>query len=446
MRTTTSDRTPRADGQITPGFLPAAAFGHMQPTALGTIDLGRPESLSVKAGLGAEHRDALLLVRVHQEPIGIVHVPDAQDATRPERILSLVDRQLGTRVRRHEARFSCRVSDAHCPGETSAHVPGSVAVIVATTGRIEALDRCLRSLSASQHPDLELVVVDNRPADRTRDLVSRWHARDRRVRYVAEHRPGLSTARNRGVAETKARYVAFTDDDVVVEPNWLRWLLAPFVDVNVGVVTGMVLPCELETAAQKRFEQYSGFCKGFDRRTYDLHSHGAYDRLLYPYWGGIFGSGNSMAFRRAELIAAGGFDPALGAGTIVPGGEDIDAMSRAILRGSKLVYEPRSLCWHEHRRDDAALLGQLFGYGVGLTGTLTKALTHDPRFARAAVRSVPLAFRMHRRARRRLESAAVLPPEFANVERAGMLRGPLRYARSVRSVHRLRLNEVIHGA
>ena len=441
----TGDPTLSTGGQITPGFLPAAALGHMEPTAVGTIDLDCHDGVSFRAGPGTMHRDALLLVRLHQEPIGIVHVPDARNAISADKIRALVEHQFGARIRQHEAGFGCRVSDAACPGQAPTHVPGQVAVIVATTGRVDALDRCLRSLTALQRDDLELIVVDNRPARRTYELVSRWQARDRRVHYIAEHRPGLSIARNRGIAATHAQFIAFTDDDVVVEPNWLTWLLAPFADANVGVVTGMVLPGELETAAQKRFEQYSGFCKGFERRAYDVRSNGAYDRLLYPYWGGIFGSGNSVAFRRTELVAMGGFDPALGAGTIVHGGEDLDAMSRAILRGSELVYEPRSLCWHEHRRDDAALRGQLFGYGVGLTGALTKALTHDPRFARAAVRSVPVAFRIHRRRKRRRSSGAALPPEFAKIERAGMLRGPLLYARSARSVHRLRLNEVING-
>ena len=59
-------------------------------------------------------------------------------------------------------------------------------------------------------------------------------------------------------------------------------------------------------------------------------------------------------------------------------------MSSAILRGGTLVYEPRSLCWHEHRHDEAAFRRQLFNYGVGFTATLTKAMTHYRRFPRAS--------------------------------------------------------------
>jgi len=439
----TETTTSRGAG-ITPGFLPAAAFAHPGPTAVGTIDLHSPSDFSLTTPLRGEHRDGLLLVRLHDEPLGALHVPDMSIAASADQLVGLVDQQLGPRVRRHMQRFRCQVSDVRCPGDTIPRVAGAVAVIIATTGRTATLDRCLYSLTPLRRDDLEIIVVDNRPDVRTRELVSQWSVRDRRVRYVAEGRSGLPIARNRGIAETRAEFVAFTDDDVVVDPNWLPWLLAPFVDAKVAAVTGMVLPLELETVAQKLFEQYAGFCKGFERHVYDLRSNRADERLLYPYWGGMFGSGNSMAFRRAGLVAAGGFDPALGVGTI-PHGEDIEAMSKAILRGGELVYEPRSLCWHEHRRDDDALRRQVFNYGVGFTAVLTKALTHDPGFARAVARSVPVAVRIRRRRARRSGATGALPPELARIEHRGMLRGPVVYARSLHTVRRLRLNEVING-
>jgi GT2 family glycosyltransferase len=441
----TANGEPGLDAQISPGFLPATVFGHTEPTALGVIDLSGDSQLWFTTGLRTHHRDALLLVRLHQDPLGIVHVPITREGLNEARILAVVHEQLGSRIRRHESRFGCRAPSTCCAGAKPPSIPGAVAVIVGTVGRTETLDCCLRSLTALQHAELELIVVDNRPAAQTRELVAKWRAHDRRVRYIAERRPGSSLARNRGVAETRARFVAFTDDDAIVDPNWLAWLLAPFADASVAAVTGMVLPQELETVAQKRFEQYAGFCKGFDRRLYDLRSNRADERLLYPYWGGIFGSGNSMAFRRTEFVAWGGFDPALGPGTLVHSGEDMDAMTRVILRGHRLVYEPRSLCWHKHRRDQNALRHQLYGYGVGLTAALTKALTHDPRFAAAAARSIPVALRIRRQARRRRGSIAALPPELARVEREGMLRGPLLYARSVRAARRERLGAVIAG-
>jgi hypothetical protein len=176
--------------------------------------------------------------------------------------------------------------------------------------------------------------------------------------------------------------------------------------------------------------------------------------LLYPFLGDVFGSGNSMAFRRAELVGAGGFDTALGAGSPADGGEDMYALSTAILRGGKIVYEPRALCWHEHRKDDEALRRQVFSYGTGLTATITKALTSDLRFYAAAARSIPIALALSRRGRATAGEAGAdgaegdgegLPDELVRTHRSGIVRGPLRYAEGVVRSRRLGLGDVIRG-
>ena len=450
------------DGE-TAGHLPVAAFRHLEPTAVGHVELGGP--LELVSPTGEPHGacvDALGLVRLHGKPLGVVHLDGPPgDATR---LADAIWSQLGEAVTAHCERWGCvaapasaaelsakrlAAAAARCPGTLAPDPRTSVSLIVPTGGRAEQLERCLRSLAAIEQAGLELMVVDNRPGDpATKAAVDALVAGGMAIRYVAEERPGSSVARNRGIAESTAEIVAFTDDDVVVDPDFLRWLVAPFADPATTVVTGLVLPLELQTPAQKRFEQYAGFGKGFERRVYDSMRQRANDRVLYPYWGGIFGSGNSMAFRRAELVAAGGLDPALGAGSRALSGSDIEAFSAAILRGGQLVYEPRSICWHEHRRDDAALERQIYNYGVGLAAILTKALLHDTRaFVRSLARSIPIVLRL-RRARRALPPAAQeaqLPAQLRRLNARGLRRGPRLYLTSARWARRLRLDDVIRG-
>ncbi len=247
------------------------------------------------------------------------------------------------------------------------------------------------------------------------------------IRYVAEPRIGSSAARNRGVAAAAdAAYVAFTDDDVEVDPEWLGWLLAPFTEANVKAVTGLVLPLTLASAVEKRFERYAGFGKGLRSETYDMGEHRDRDRFLFPYWGGMFGSGNSMAFRREALLAVGGFDLALGPGTPTEGGEDLAAFSDVILRGGAIVYQPRSLCWHEHRGDEEGLRNQVRNYGIGLTAVLWRYFRRDWRFTAAAVRSLPLILRLVRsRSTDRQEERQ--PADLGKLESRGRLLGPWRY-------------------
>jgi GT2 family glycosyltransferase len=444
---------------LTDGYLPEAAFLHLEPTAVGFVDLEQPLEVRHAAPPSAHtrYRDALLLVRLHEQPIVIAHVAEPLDAIGSEALAASIWRQAGGHVRAHRARFGCLEPPTAsrdllgglgdragvCPGARPANAGASVTIVVPTGGRTQALERCLRSLSGLHFERFDVVVVDNQPHLPGTEAVVEAYAGVLRVRYVAEPRPGSSVARNRGLAEATTEFVAFADDDVVVDPGWLGWMLHPFAEPAVTAVTGMILPLELETEAQKRLEQYAGFSKGLVGRSYDLGVHRADDRVLYPYWGGMFGSGASMAFRTTELAAAGGLDPALGAGSPARSGADIAVLSAAILRGGQVAYEPRAVCWHEHIRDAAALRRQLFNYGVGFAAIMAKYLTSDPRFIGAFARSIPLALD-----RRRAGGSAprtLLPRELAHAEHQGMLRGPWLYARSRRWARRLKLDEVARG-
>ena len=455
-------------GELTSGYLPMTAFEHLEPTAVCVVDLehsivprtpdGRPWNRA--------QRDGLLLIRLHGEPLTVIHTDRHPSALTREELATAVWRSAGQHIHRHIRPRACASVPAgagalasgldltgDCPDTRPADVRPSAAVILCTAGRAQ-LGRCIRSLLAQCHPDLELVVVDNRPASgKARAVVRAIAAEDPRVRYVPEPRPGLSVARNRGVAATRADVVAFTDDDVVVDPHWLDWLLAPFADPNVMASCGMVMPLELQTAAQKRFEQYAGFSKGFTRRAYGLHDGPVPGRLLYPYVNGVVGVGNNMAFRREELVRSGGFDPALGAGSPTGACEETCAFSRTILGGGLIVYEPRALCWHEHRNDEDALREQVFSYGVGLGAALTKALTSDPGFYVTASRSLAIALAEQLRRKRaspsvngtRRAAAMVRPEELMRARRQGIARGPIRYVAGVARSHRYRLRDVIRG-
>lgn len=451
---------------LTPGRLPLSAFAHPDPTAVAVIDLD--ESLAPRLATGGRprggERDGLVLVRLHQEPLAVVHVELDFDGISSAELLAAIWDQAHEAIDRHVRRRGClpRVADpdafatalSHrsrpCPQEMPRSFGRRAAVIVCTAGRGPQLERCLRSLLA-QVGDFEVLVVDNRPADGgTRRIVTELAVRDGRLRYVAEPRAGLSVARNRGVAATDAEIVAFTDDDVVVEETWLSWLLDAFAEPDVSVACGLVLPLELQTEAQKRFECYDGFSKGLERRTFGPKTGQARGRLLFPYLNGVVGTGNSMAFRRDALIAAGGFDPALGAGSPVGAGEETCAFCAALLGGGRIVYEPRAVCWHEHRRDGGALVRQVSGYGTSVGAILTRALLTDPRFY-LALAQAPAVLLAHADSSNAAGSqaggpVAKRPAELDRVRRLGMLRGGVRYLQGRRRARRLGLSDAIAGS
>jgi GT2 family glycosyltransferase len=390
-------------------------------------------------------RDTLALVRVHGEPIDLIFLPRPPGRLSPEELANEVWLRAHAAILRHSHSHGCGAPPSapeeiidSWPTATARDAappydPGPISVVIASSRGGSQLARCLDSLERLGRPDLEVVVVGKEPGPGdTRSVVERAAKRLPGLRYISLRAGGTSVARNVGIASASSEIVALTDDDVVVDPAWLDRLSAPFASREVAMVTGIVLPLELTTRAQKWFELYAGFSKGLTPRIYDNDLHKANDRLLYPYWGAIYGSTNNMAFRRAELIALGGFDPALGGGTPACGGADMDVMTRIVLAGRTIAYDPRALVWHEHRRDEAALRRQLFAYGVGFTAALTKPALRDPRFLAAAIRSIPILANVIARDRRLAADPLQprLPSELSRLERRGMVAGPRAYLRS----------------
>ncbi|MEY2513494.1 MAG: hypothetical protein QOJ89_852 [bacterium] len=403
----------------------SAAAAAYPPTWMGEVELSAGAGdRSVPAREGPPYRHARLLVRADGEPRGFVTLPvDPAGRISPDEQQAAIDRQL----KRYE-----RASGGDCgPALSDVDTP-AMSVIVCTRDRPDSLRVALRSLLACSYPDLEVIVVDNAPLT---DAASRVVAElsDDRVRCVLEPRPGLSRARNLGVREARGDIIAFTDDDVIVDPLWLRALARGLRrDPSVGCVTGLVPAAELETPAQHYFERKVGWSDDCVPRLFDLREHRV-DVPLYPYAAGTFGVGANFAVTRDALAIVGTFDEALGAGSPAKGGEDIDYFLRLVLAGYAIAYEPAAIVWHVHRRELAALREQLDSYGSGLSAFVFKQLL-DPRTARDVLRrGLPGLRRMYDlRQRGRYEGTEDL--RLWRSELAGFASGPVRYIRGRRAL------------
>jgi GT2 family glycosyltransferase len=305
--------------------------------------------------------------------------------------------------------------------------PPAITVIVATRDRPDTLRTCLQTLLAVDYPKFEVLVVDNDPSsDETQTLIAGEFAR--RVRYVREDRRGLSWAHNRGLEETTTDIVAFADDDVIVDPGWLTAIAEGFASgEDVGCVTGLILPSELETPAQLNLEWHGGFSKGFVRRTFDMRDNRP-DDPLFPFAVGRLGSGANMAFDTNVLRQLGGFDPAIGIGTTARGGDDLAAFFRVVVR-HQLVYQPAAVVWHRHPQEMSALRQQAFRYGVGFGAYMTSSIVHEPRMLGTLLRRLPagIAFAASSVSTRNRRPSDDWPVGLARWEKLGMLSGPVAY-------------------
>jgi O-antigen biosynthesis protein len=292
-----------------------------------------------------------LLVRDGGFPVGTVDVPVRAGVCPADEIRTAVAR--------------AGLAPGAAPARPAPVTWPRLAVAVCTRGRPDDLALCLRHLTAVDYDTLEVLVVDNAPADDVNAVICAAYPQ---VRRVVEERPGLNHARNRAIAETDADILAFLDDDAVADRGWARALTAPFaLNRDVAAVTGLVVPYELETAAQLHFERYGGFGCGFSRRRFDWSASGPRRHEMMEC-----GTGANMAFRRSIFQRTGPFDPALDAGTPTGGGGDIDMFFRVLHTGGVIVYEPAALVRHVHRRDDAELRRQIASWGSGMVAVFAR--------------------------------------------------------------------------
>jgi O-antigen biosynthesis protein len=310
-----------------------------------------------------------------------------------------------------------------------------ISVVVCTRDRPDHIKNCLECLEYQEYPSFEVVVVDNAPTtDVVKDIVKGYADGGGRFRYCVESRPGLSWARNAGIAVATSDIIAFLDDDDEPDKYWLAEIAVGFARSDrIGCITGMVLPARLDTPAEELFEQIGGHVKGrgFARESF---SRSGPQSPLFPL--PPFGTGANMAFRREAVDSIGGFDVALGAGTPTAAGEDTLALTLTMLSGYEIAYEPSALMWHHHRQDMAGLSRQLHGYSIGLTAFYAALLRHRPSVLPALLKLFPAAARYMR------GTVAALggPPDpLGRLNRRhlqGMLIGPLAYARSMRKQRR----------
>ncbi|WIX76686.1 glycosyltransferase family 2 protein [Amycolatopsis carbonis] len=335
-------------------------------TAVTELDIRHgPEALPVPANPGIVYRDAQVLVRDGRWALDLLRLPVT-----------------GTRVNSEDLRLAAPPTRPE-PGSWTP----KVSVVVPTADRADKVRRCVKSLLATDYPDLEVLLVDNRPHAAAAAALVELASGDPRTRYLAEAEPGVSRARNTGLAEACGPLVAFVDDDIEVDRWWLANLVAELADETVDCATSLVLPTSLDTPAQRKFEQLKGFGRGVRRQVFgpDLSGGGSQN----PFTPGQFGPGGCALWRRSTLAGLGGFDPLLGPGTPTRAGEDLELFLRLARAGGSIVYTPHAVAWHEHSAEWAELRDHLHAYSIGLSAMFVRHLLHRPGDAGAIAAVVP---------------------------------------------------------
>lgn len=255
----------------------------------------------------------------------------------------------------------------------------TASVIICTRDREEHLARCLPSLLALDHPDYEVVVVDQSTSDASERVVSALS--DRRVRYRRQHAHGKGRALNAALELARGEFIAHTDDDCTVPPDWLRRAIDVLErEPGAGIVFGTLSPPPIDYSA--------GFVPNFQPPAY-RRLEGRFAFLKVPR----IGVGANMVARREVYGRAGGFDECLGPGSRFRSGDEWDLAYRALAAGFAVVQDPQNVVVHWGIRDYSdgsarqLLRNKYYGVGAGFTKHLR---CRDPV---AACALAQLAFR-----------------------------------------------------
>jgi GT2 family glycosyltransferase len=223
-----------------------------------------------------------------------------------------------------------------------------ITAILCTYNRSASLAQALESLAKSIVPEpveWEILVVDNNSNDQTRAVVAGLIDRfPGRFRYQFESRQGKSYALNSGIREADGDILAFLDDDVVVEPNWLHNLTAVLHDGQWAGSGGRILPAAGYSpprwlALDGPLSQLGALCAYSDQGDLadDLHNPPV---------------GTNMAFRKVMFVKYGAFRSDLGPR---PGSEirceDTEFGQRLLAAGERLRYVPSAIVHHAIHED-----------------------------------------------------------------------------------------------
>lgn len=233
-------------------------------------------------------------------------------------------------------------------------MPLPITVVICTMNRAESLARTLPSVLAED--PVAVVLVDQSTTDASKRLVD--EIADTRLKYVHTNTPGLSRAYNIGIRTAETEVLAFTDDDCTVPPGWLRAIQSvmdgnPDAAMVYGQVRAGTMPMNpgdyipaLTFSEVRRFDRGARF--------------------------EIFGMGANFAARRAEMLAVGGFDEALGGGGIFRSSQDSDMQLRLWRAGKTVLAHPGFVVDHFGLRTPVQWKGTARAYGFGDGAFLVK--------------------------------------------------------------------------
>jgi len=192
-----------------------------------------------------------------------------------------------------------------------------VTLAVSTYNSAATIVPCVESLLATDYPDKEIIIIDDGSTDRTLELLQEYP-----VKVIPQNHQGVSAGRDLALRNALGEFILYTDSDCEVDRMWVREMLAPFDNSDIGAVTGRTV---FRTDAR---------CTSWIR-SLDIEERYA-RRKTYTE----LANGTNCAFPRKLLLKTGGFDPRWFHA------EDTEVSYRVLQQGLRIYYQPSAVVRH----------------------------------------------------------------------------------------------------
>ncbi|HLJ44988.1 MAG TPA: glycosyltransferase [Bryobacteraceae bacterium] len=215
----------------------------------------------------------------------------------------------------------------------------AVSVVIPSWNARDLLEKYLPHVlqALAGNPENEVIVVENGSTDGSAEFL-REHFPS--VRVLAQKKNlGFGGGSNAGFRAARNDIVVLLNNDMRPEPGFLQPLVDGFSDDEVFAVS-----CQIFFSDPRKTREETGLTQGWweNGSLRVRHRDDPAIRDLYPCF---YGGGGSCAFDRRKFLELGGFDELLAPFYL----EDTDLGYQAWKRGWKVLYQPRSIVYHEHR-------------------------------------------------------------------------------------------------
>ena len=107
-----------------------------------------------------------------------------------------------------------------------------ISVIVPVYNVESYLERCVDSILAQTHKNLEVILIDDGSPDGCPAICDEYAKKDSRVVVIHKENGGQGSARNAGLDVCRGDYIAFVDSDDRIEPDMYRAMLEKMIETD----------------------------------------------------------------------------------------------------------------------------------------------------------------------------------------------------------------------